>query len=351
MPYIQEPVIWPSRKCLSMNEPTRYNTHAPRYSDIQKADERIGKLVVKTPVLKSTELDDITGCKLYFKCENLQHGGAFKYRGASNVLLQLDRDTRSKGVATHSSGNHAKALSLVAKEQGCPAYIVMPKNASRVKADAIIEYGAEVTFCEPDLISREETLKEVLQKTGAHLVHPYDDRRIIAGQGTCAKELIEETDTLSQILVPVGGGGLASGVCICTKALLPHAKVIGVEPSLADDARRSLEAGRLMESTYPDTIADGLRTSLSPLTFSILKNGVFGISTASEKSIYLATRLLHKHLGLTVEPSGAVGLATLLDDASPHTGEDIGIILSGGNVDLSLFWDNFNNNHVDVNGR
>jgi threonine dehydratase len=291
----------------------------PDFSDIENASKRIAQFV---------------DCELFFKCENFQKVGAFKFRGATNAIRSLSKDELAKGVCTHSSGNHAQALSLAAKQAGVPAYIVMPKNAPQVKIDAVRNYRAEIFFCEPTLEARETRLKEVQEKTGASFIHPYNNFHVIAGQGTAAKELLEDVSNLDAIIAPVGGGGLMSGTAITTKSLHPTMRVYGAEPKAADDAKRSLDAGKLIPSLSPKTIADGLLTSLSDGTFHVLSTHLDDILTCSETSIVLAMRYLYERMKIVVEPSGAVPLACVLENKEMFKNQRIGIIISGGNVDV-----------------
>ncbi|MFX1604230.1 MAG: pyridoxal-phosphate dependent enzyme [Promethearchaeota archaeon] len=310
--------------------------------DIREAHKRIKHAIVNTPVMKSTTIDKMTGCFVYFKCENFQRVGAFKFRGATNALILLSDDEREKGVITHSSGNHAQALSLAASMEGIPCTIVMPSNSPSVKIAATRGYGADIVLCEPTLESRESTAQALIDKHGYTLVHPYNNPTVIAGAGTAALELIEEVGTLDYVLTPVGGGGLLSGTSIATKGLCPDTKVIAVEPKNADDAYRSFKSGQLLPSIDPRTIADGLRTSLSELTFSIIREYVDDIITVEEKEILNAMRLHWERMKMIVEPSGAVPLAGLLSCKELfEAGSRIGIIISGGNVDLDGFFREF----------
>ncbi|MGA1821398.1 MAG: pyridoxal-phosphate dependent enzyme [Thermoplasmatota archaeon] len=306
----------------------------PTLSDIEKAHDRIRSRIHRTPVLTNTGIDDITGSEIFFKCENFQKVGAFKFRGATNAVLSLTDEEAEKGVATHSSGNHAQALALAARDRGIKAHIVMPRTSPRVKIDAVRGYGAEITFCEPTLEARESTLNEVIGRTGAVFIHPYNNPRIIAGQATAAKELIEEIHDLDIIMTPVGGGGLLSGTALSTRYLSPGTAVIAAEPKGADDAFRSLEAGRVVPSVDPDTICDGLLTSLGSLTFEIIRENVDRIITVDDEIIIRAMRLHFERMKTVVEPSGSVPLAAILDNGELFRGKRIGVIISGGNVDL-----------------
>lgn len=303
--------------------------------DIREASARIKPFVHRTPVLTCRTLDRLCGAHFFFKCENLQKAGAFKSRGATNAVFSLAPAEASRGVATHSSGNHAAALALAARRRGIRAYVVMPENASAVKKAAVAAYGAEITLCRPTLADREETLARVIERTGAAFVHPYNDPRVIAGQGTAAMELCEEIAGLDAVLAPVGGGGLLSGTALAVTALSPQTAVLGAEPLQADDACRSLRAGRLIPADHPDTVADGLRTSLGDLTFPVIREHVKDILTVSEEEILKAMRLIWERMKLVVEPSGAVPLAALLRARPELSDKRIGLILSGGNVDLS----------------
>lgn len=289
-----------------------------------------------TPVLRSQSLDRLSGAELFFKCENLQKVGAFKYRGASHALALLAPEQRQAGVLTHSSGNHAQALALAAREYGVPAWIVMPRNAPAVKRAAVAGYGAEIILCEPTLTARESTAADVAARTGAHFVHPYDDPRIIAGQATAAMELLSEISNLERVLAPVGGGGLLAGTALATHYFHPEAEVWGAEPSGADDAARSLATGVIQPSEQPQTIADGLLTALGKWTFPVIQRHVTGIHTVSDAQILAAMRLIWERMKLVVEPSGAVPLAAVLAYPELFKGRRIGLILSGGNVDLAL---------------
>ncbi len=310
-------------------------------TDIKEAYERIRDIANRTPVMTSSTIDSMAGCSLYFKCENLQRGGAFKFRGAFNTLSQLSDAEAKRGVIAHSSGNHAQALSLAGRILGIEVTIVMPSNSPQVKVDATRGYGANVVFCEPTLEGRETTTQELIDKHGYPLIHPYNDERIIAGAGTAAYELIREAGVLNYVFAPVGGGGLLSGTSIATKGLLPDARVVGAEPANADDAYRSFTSGELLPSINPNTLADGLKTSLGTKTFPIIMENVDEIVRVSEIEIVDAMRLLWERMKLVVEPSGAVSLAAALkkrDDIRDHR---VGVIISGGNLDLDLLFDRF----------
>lgn len=306
----------------------------PDIAAVRAAAARIEPYAHRTPVLTSAFFNDETGARLFFKCENFQKVGAFKFRGAVNTVRSLSDEEAERGVVTHSSGNHAQALALAAKLRGIAATIVMPTNAPDVKRRAVAGYGARIVPCEPTLEARERTANEVLRQTGGTLVHPYDDARIIAGQGTAALELLDEIDDLDIVMTPVGGGGLLSGTAITVAALRPQAQTVAAEPAGADDAFRSLEAGRLIPVKDPNTIADGLRTSLSDLTFSIIQQHVSAILTVDDAQIVRAMRLVWERMKIVIEPSAAVPVAALLNEPERFRDRRVGIILSGGNVDL-----------------
>jgi threonine dehydratase len=306
----------------------------PTFSDIKKAHERIRPYIHRTPVLSSQSINQIVGAELFFKCENFQKVGAFKFRGACNSVFALTPDEAKNGVCTHSSGNHAAALALAARMRGIPAYIVMPENAPEIKKIAVAGYGAQITFCTPTLEARESTLKKVAEQTGATEIHPYNNFNVICGQGTAAKEMIEEIGLLDIVMAPVGGGGLLSGTAISAKSMLPNVKVIAAEPSGADDAFRSFYSKTLQASVEPKTIADGLLTSLGSLTFPIILNNVDQIVTVSEENIVAAMRMIWERMKIIIEPSSAVPLAAILENKMDVKGQKVGLILSGGNVDL-----------------
>ncbi len=306
----------------------------PTANDILAAAERIKPYAHRTPVLTCRSIDERVGARLYFKCENFQKVGAFKFRGACNAVMLLSEAEARRGAATHSSGNHAQALALAAQIRGVPAYIVMPENSPRVKIAAVEGYGAQIRFCKPTLTARETTLQEVVQETGATFIHPYNDLRVIAGQATAAKELLEEVESPDTLIVPVGGGGLLSGTALSCRYFSPGATVLAGEPAGADDAFRSLQAGRIIPSENPRTIADGLLTSLGENTFAIIREHVREILTVSEDSIIAAMRLIWERMKIVVEPSAAVPLGALLERPDQFRNQTIGMILSGGNVDL-----------------
>jgi threonine dehydratase len=306
----------------------------PDYSDILNAHQRIKSLIHRTPVMRSTSLDEMVGASLFFKCENLQRVGAFKFRGACNAVFSLPRDKMQYGVATHSSGNHAAALSLAAGMRGLEAHIVMPRTAPQIKVNAVRNYGGKIYYCEPTQKAREENLEEVLRQTHAEFVHPYNDYRVIAGQATCALEFLEDVADLDIILTPVGGGGLLSGTALTIGYKFPQTKVIAAEPAGADDAFRSLKAGKILPSENPDTIADGLKTSLGSKTFPIIQQYVDQIITVEDAQIINAMRYIWERMKIIVEPSAAVPFGALLENKINIQGKRLGIILSGGNVDL-----------------
>jgi len=302
--------------------------------DILAASERISPYLHKTPVLTSSAINKIAGCNIFFKCENFQKAGVFKARGATNTVFSLGDKEVKQGVATHSSGNHAAALSLAASLRNTIAYVVMPSNANKVKIKAVQNYGGKITFCEPNLKSREETLINVIAQTGAVEVHPYNDVRIIAGQATSAKELIEEIKNLDIIMSPVGGGGLLSGTALSAHYFGKNIKVIAAEPAGADDASRSFKAKRFIPSINPQTCADGLLTSLGSITFDVIINHVSEILTADDAEIITAMRLIWERMKIITEPSSSVPLATILKYKDVFAHKNVGVILSGGNVDL-----------------
>jgi threonine dehydratase len=331
---------------MSLPTPTKADTFTPPdWRSIVEAHARIAPRIHRTPVLMSKSLDAMAGERVFFKCENLQKTGSFKIRGATNAIYSLRDEDVSRGVVTQSSGNHGAAVACAAAWRGVPAWIVMPKNAPAVKRLAIEGYGGRVTFCEPTMTARNEASKRILAETGALMIHPYDDERVIAGQATASKELLEEIGDLDAVFAPVSGGGLLSGTCLCAKGVRPGVRVFGCEPALADDAYRSLESGTLQALDSSNTIADGLRASLSARTFAILREHVAGVLRVSEQEIISATRLIWERMKIIVEPSSAVAIAPLLKEgvvaglklpARADGGKlKLGVIISGGNVDLS----------------
>ena len=306
------------------------------FSDIRQAAERIQPYAHRTPVLTCASLDLRVSSRVFMKCENLQKVGAFKFRGACNAVFSLKEDESVRGVVTHSSGNHAQALALAARFRGIPAYIVMPENAPAVKKAAVAEYGGRITFCKPTLEARETTTEQIVNATDAVVVHPYNDYRVIAGQGTAALELLEEVPDLDVILAPVGGGGLLSGTAIAAKGISSDIRVIAAEPEMADDAYRSLRAGHIIPSNNPETIADGLLTSLGDKTFPIIQQHVEQIVTVSEKAIMEAMKFIWERAKIVIEPSAAVPVGLMLEGKVDLKNLRVGLILSGGNVDLDL---------------
>lgn len=306
----------------------------PTLQTIREAAARIAPHAHRTPIHTSQTLDRLTSASLFFKCENFQKVGAFKFRGACNAVFSLTDEDAARGVVTHSSGNHAQALALAAKLRGIRADIVMPENAPQVKKDAVAGYGATITFCAPTLEARESETARIIEETGATLIHPYDDYRIIAGQGTAALELLEDVPDLGVVMTPVGGGGLLAGTCLATHGISPSIRVIAGEPEGADDAKRSLESDEIIPSVNPDTIADGLLTSLGERNFPIIRDHVERIVTVSDEDIVDAMRLVWERMKLVIEPSAAVPLAALVSGQFEAKGRRIGIVLSGGNVDL-----------------
>jgi threonine dehydratase len=306
----------------------------PSLEDIRQAHERIRPFVHRTPVLTSSTINRFAGGEIFFKCENFQKAGAFKIRGACNAVFSLSDDEAKRGVATHSSGNHAAALALAARWRGIPAHVVMPETAPHVKKLAVAGYGAEIVFCKPTLEARERALAEVVARTGAAFVHPYNDLRVITGQATAAIELCEEVQNLDLVIAPVGGGGLVSGTAVAASLVSPKTAVMAAEPERADDAYQSLRSGRIVPSVHPNTIADGLLTSLGDLTFPIIQRHVKDIVLVSEEAIVEAMRCLWERMKILVEPSAAVPLGAILSRRLDVAGRRAGVILSGGNVDL-----------------
>jgi threonine dehydratase len=307
---------------------------SPTLADIQQAARRIEPYIHRTPVLTNESLNQKVGTLVYLKCENMQKVGAFKFRGASNAVFSLGEQEALRGVCTHSSGNHAQALALAAKMRGIPAYIVMPNNAPSVKKNAVAGYGGQITFCEPTLEARESTLERIRLETDANVVHPYNDERVITGQGTAALELLEEVPDLDVIIAPVGGGGLLSGTSIAATEIKKGIRVIAGEPEMADDACRSLKAGTILPSVQPKSIADGLLTSLGTLTFPIIQRRVEQIVTVSERGITDSMKFIWERVKIVIEPSAAVAVGVLWERKIDLTGLKVGVILSGGNVDL-----------------
>ncbi|MDX1736012.1 MAG: pyridoxal-phosphate dependent enzyme [Halioglobus sp.] len=310
-------------------------TETVHLEDVQQAAERIAPWVHLTPVMSSELIDAEAGCELLFKCENLQKAGAFKARGAHNAVLALSQEELRRGVATHSSGNHAAALALAASRVQAPAYVVMPENAPAVKVAAVRAYGADITFCAPNLRAREEGLAAICARTGAHFIPPYDDARVIAGQGTCALELAQQLSRPPDVLVtPVGGGGLLSGCAVVARALWPDPRVIGAEPAGADDAQRGFRSGTRQTQAASQTIADGLRSTLGERNFAIIRDKVDDILTASDEAIVEAMRLVWTRMKLVIEPSAAVPLAVVLTHRELFAGQRVAVVVTGGNVDI-----------------
>jgi len=306
----------------------------PEFEDIIEAHQRIAGFIHNTPVLTCTTINRMIGSEIFFKCENLQKTGAFKFRGACNAVFSLSDEQAAHGVGTHSSGNHAAALALAASMRGIQAHIVMPSNSPEIKKKAVAGYGGLINYCEPTLQARETTLHKIAEDLGIEIIHPYNNYNVIAGQGTAAKELMEEIPHFDLVMCPVGGGGLLSGTALSVKAISPSCKVIAAEPSGADDAYRSFKAGYIIPSVHPKTIADGLLTSLGEINFTVISQKVDDIITVSEESIVKAMRLVWERMKIIIEPSSAVPLAALLENKETFRNQRIGIILSGGNIDL-----------------
>lgn len=314
-------------------------TYIPLKEDIIQIHKKIEGTVKRTPVFTSASINKIAECELFFKCENFQKVGAFKFRGATSAVLSLTQDELKCGVATHSSGNHAAALALAARMKNASAYIVMPRTAPEIKKKAVEGYGAKIIFSEPTLKSREETLEKVVAETGAVFIHPFNNCSIIGGQATAAKEIFEEINNLDFLITPVGGGGLLSGSSLSAKYFSPNTKVIGAEPKGADDAFRSIRDNTIYPSENPKTICDGLLTSLGQFTFAIIKDNVEKIITVEEETIIAAMRMIWERMKIIVEPSSAIVLGAVLENKEYFSGKRIAVVLSGGNVDLtSLPW-------------
>jgi threonine dehydratase len=306
----------------------------PQWDHVLEAHERIRPYIHCTPVLTSSYLNQLTGAELFFKCENFQKAGAFKVRGASNAVFGLSHAKASRGVATHSSGNHALSLSYAAGRRGIPCHVVMPRTAPQAKKDAVRGYGGVITECEPSTSSREEVFAKVQAQTGADFVHPYNDPRVIAGQATCSRELLEQVDDLDAIVAPIGGGGMVSGTCLTVSTLAPRVKIYAAEPEQADDAARSFRAGHIIADDAPNTVADGLKVPLKELTWHFVRYHVTDILTASEQEIIDAMRLTWARMKIVIEPSCAVPLATILKNKDVFRGKRVGVVITGGNVDL-----------------
>lgn len=308
--------------------------YIPTFQDVIQAHERIAPYIHKTPVLTSSFLNKLTGAELFFKCENFQKAGVFKARGACNAVFGLDEEQAKKGVATHSSGNHGLSLSYAAGRRGIKATVVMPRTAPEAKKDAVRGYGGTIVECEPSTSSREAVFAEVVANTGADFIHPYNDHRVIAGQGTCSRELIDQVGELDAVVAPIGGGGMVSGTCLTLSNIAPQTKIYAAEPLNADDAYRSFKAGYIIADDAPDTIADGLKVPLKELTWHFVSNHVTDIFTATEDEIIDAMKLIWKRMKIVMEPSSAVPLATILKNKDIFAGKRVGVIITGGNVDL-----------------
>ncbi|MCC5964397.1 MAG: pyridoxal-phosphate dependent enzyme [Rhodobacteraceae bacterium] len=311
----------------------------PTYADVEAAHARIAPHIHRTPVLTSEYLNALTGAELFFKCENFQKAGAFKVRGASNAVFGLSDEMADKGVATHSSGNHALSLSYAAGRRGIPCHVVMPRTAPAAKKDAVRGYGGIITECAPSTTSREEVFAQVQAETGAEFVHPYNDPRVVAGQATCSRELMDQVTGLDAVIAPIGGGGMVSGTCLTLSNIAPGVEIYAAEPEQADDAYRSLKAGHIIADDAPVTVADGLKVPLKELTWHFVSNHVTDILTASEDEIVDAMKLTWQRMKIVIEPSCAVPLATILKNRDIFAGKRVGVIITGGNVDLdTLPW-------------
>ena len=313
--------------------------YIPVFDDVIAAHDRIRPYIHRTPVLTSSFLNELTGAELFFKCENFQKAGAFKVRGASNAVFGLSEDMLEKGVATHSSGNHALSLSYAAGRRGIPCTVVMPRTAPQAKKDAVRGYGGRIVECEPSTTSREAVFAEVVAETGAEFVHPYNDPRVIAGQATCSREFMEQVEGLEALVAPIGGGGMISGTCLTVSSTAPGVKIYAAEPGQADDAARSFKAGHIIADDAPVTVADGLKVPLKDLTWHFVKTHVSDVLTASEEEIIEAMKLTWKRMKIVIEPSCAVPLAVILKNRAVFEGKRVGVIITGGNVDLdTLPW-------------
>ena len=306
----------------------------PTYDDVVAAHARIAPHIHRTPVLTSSFLNELTGAELFFKCENFQKAGAFKVRGASNAVFGLREDQLERGVATHSSGNHALSLSYAAGRRGIPCTVVMPRTAPQAKKDAVRGYGGVIVECEPSTSSREAVFAEVQARTGADFVHPYNDPRVIAGQGTCSRELMEQVEGLDAVVAPIGGGGMISGTCLTLSSIAPGVEIYAAEPVNADDAARSFRAGHIIADDAPDTVADGLKVPLKELTWHFVKTFATDVLTATEDEIVEAMKLHWKRMKIVIEASCSVPLAVILKNPDRFRGKRVGVILTGGNVDL-----------------
>ncbi len=322
-----------------MNVETVEDLAIPTYDDVLAAHERVKPYIHRTPILTSRFINELAGCSLFFKCENLQKAGAFKVRGASNAVFGLSEEKARKGVATHSSGNHALSLSYAAGRRGIPCHVVMPRTAPQAKKDAVRGYGGVITECEPSTTSREEVFARVQAETGADFVHPYNDPRVIAGQATCSKEMIEDLGALDAVIAPIGGGGMISGTCLTLSTIAPRTKIYAAEPQEADDAYQSFKQGHIVAYDAPVTVADGLKVPLKERTWHFVSRYVTDILTATEEEIVDAMRLTWARMKIVMEPSSAVPLATILKNRDVFAGQRVGVIITGGNVDLdTLPW-------------
>ena len=317
------------------------DSYIPTYEDVKEAHKRIKPYIHRTPVLTSSFMNELTGAELFFKCENFQKAGAFKVRGASNAVFGLSDEKAKLGVATHSSGNHALSLSYAAGRRGIPCTVVMPHTAPQAKKDAVRGYGGKIVECEPSTSSREAVFAEVVAESGADFVHPYNDPRVIAGQGTCSRELMHQVEELDAVIAPIGGGGMISGTCLTLSKIAPWVEIYAAEPKNADDAYRSFKAGHIIADDAPETVADGLKVPLKDLTWHFVSNHVTDIFTATEEEIIEAMKLTWKRMKIVMEPSCAVPLATILKNKDVFAGKRVGVIITGGNVDLDkLPWIN-----------
>lgn len=318
---------------------TADDLNIPTFDDVMIAHERIKPYVHRTPVLTSSYLNAMAGAELFFKCENFQKAGVFKVRGASNAVFGLSDEMAKKGVATHSSGNHALSLSYAAGQRGIPVTVVMPRTAPEAKKAAVRGYGGKIVECEPSTTSREAVFAEVVAETGAEFVHPYNDPRVIAGQATCSRELLEQVDGLDAVMAPIGGGGMISGTCLTLSNVAQKIEIYAAEPKNADDAYRSFKAGHIIADDAPNTVADGLKVPLKGLTWHFVSNHVTDILTATEDEIIEAMKLIWQRMKIVIEPSSAVPLATILKYRDTFAGKRVGVILTGGNVDMdTLPW-------------
>lgn len=317
-----------------MDVETASDLEIPTWDDVRAAHERVKPWIHRTPILTSSFIDRLAGAELFFKCENLQKAGAFKVRGACNAVFGLSDADAKKGVATHSSGNHALSLSYAAGRRGIPCHVVMPRTAPQAKKDAVKGYGGVITECEPSTSSREEVFARVQAETGADFVHPYNDPRVIAGQGTCSKEIVEELGPLDAVVAPIGGGGMISGTCLTLSNIAPQTKIYAAEPKDADDAYQSFKTGEIVAYDAPVTVADGLKVPLKELTWHFVRNHVTDVLLATEQEIIDAMRLIWARMKIVMEPSSAVPLATILKNRDVFAGKRVGVVITGGNVDL-----------------